>query len=152
MALTEREKRLRILLDGQLKLVAQAARRLEESLQRVPLAELDELADTPEGAERLDALTSRFARLSDLLIQQIFHLADQLDLESEGTLIDRLNRAEKRGWIGSANDWKRIRELRNRINHEYPPERWKQIVREAIDSSRLVLDCVERTNRSYPQV
>ncbi|MBU0568564.1 hypothetical protein KKC52_11060 [bacterium] len=47
--------------------------------------------------ERFEALTGRFARLSDLIIQKTFRLLDILDLEDEGTIRDRINRAEKKG-------------------------------------------------------
>ena len=36
--------------------------------------------------EHFESLTGRFARLSDLLIQKIFRLIDQLDLEDLGTV------------------------------------------------------------------
>ncbi len=73
----------------------------------------------PEHALALEALTARFARLADLLIQKVFRAQDALLLEDEGTLIDRLNRAERRGVIDSAADWRQIRALRNQIAHEY---------------------------------
>jgi len=45
--------------------------------------------------ESFEALTSRFARLSDILIQKIMRYFDVLDLEDQGTVRDRINRAEK---------------------------------------------------------
>jgi hypothetical protein len=144
MAMTEKERRLLALFEDQIALATQAGKRLGESLDRVAEEELDQLAATPEGAERLDALTIRFARLSDLLTQQVFRLADLLELEPEGSLIDRLHRAEKRGWIDSADDWKRIRQLRNSISHEYLPERWKAVVREVLRDAPALLQCVSR--------
>ena len=50
-----------------------------------------------EEQDSFEALTSRFARLSDIIIQKIFRLLDILDLEEEGTIRDRINRAEKKG-------------------------------------------------------
>jgi len=49
-----------------------------------------------DDQESFEALTSRFARLSDIIIQKIFRLLDILDLEEEGTIRDRINRAEKK--------------------------------------------------------
>ena len=72
----------------------------------------------PEELERLESLTSRFARLADLLIQRIFRLMDDIELTGAGSILDRLYRAEKRGWA-SATDLIKIRELRNLIAHEY---------------------------------
>ena len=49
-----------------------------------------------QDLERFESLTGRFARLSDLLIQKMFRLIDSLDLDDQGTVRDRINRAEKK--------------------------------------------------------
>jgi hypothetical protein len=72
----------------------------------------------PEQLERLESLTSRFARLADLLIQRIFRLVDEIELADSGSILDRIFRAEKRGWA-NASELINIRELRNLIAHEY---------------------------------
>ena len=54
---------------------------------------------SPEQLERLESLTSRFARLADLLIQRIFRLIDDVELEGSGTILDRVYRAENRHLI-----------------------------------------------------
>ena len=46
---------------------------------------------TYEELESFEALTSRFARLSDIIIQKILRLFDALDLEEPGTVRDRIN-------------------------------------------------------------
>lgn len=71
-----------------------------------------------EAFDRLENLTSRFARLSDVLLQKNFCLIDQAMLENSGSLIDIINRAEKRG-LCDAQIMRNIRELRNAIAHEY---------------------------------
>ena len=81
---------------------------------------------TPEELERLESRTSRFARLSDLLTQRIFRLIDELELTGGGTLLDRIFRAEKRGWA-AALEMIRIRELRNLIAHEYADDKMPEI-------------------------
>jgi len=82
--------------------------------------------------DKFEALTSRFARLSDILTQKIFRLIEYLEMETPGTVRDRINRAEKWELIDSADDFFMIRELRNSIAHEYIPESVKQIYREAL--------------------
>ena len=69
----------------------------------------------PEELESLEALTSRFARLSDIIIQRIFRHLDIIDLEESGTARDRINRAAKRGIIESAEQFINIRLLRNEV-------------------------------------
>ena len=64
----------------------------------------------------LALLSARFARVSDILVQKIFRLIDILDLEDSGTVLDRINRAEKKDLVGSAREFIEIRELRNRVD------------------------------------
>jgi len=55
-----------------------AARHLEYSLDRcVNLVGQKEMP--PEQLERLESLSSRFARLADLLVQRIFRLIDEIE-------------------------------------------------------------------------
>ena len=80
-----------------------------------------------EDLERLESLASRFARLSDLLTQRIMRLVDELELLGGTTQLDRIRRAEKRGWIDDASTLIRILELRNLIAHEYAADRLAEI-------------------------
>jgi len=75
-----------------------------------------------EQAEILEALTSRFARLTDILVQKLFRAIDVLELTDEGSLIDRFNRMEKRGIVTNAQELIEMRKLRNRIAHDYALE------------------------------
>ncbi len=97
--------------------------------------------------ETLEALTSRFARLSDILFQRLFRTLDQVELIDEGTNIDRLNRMEKRGVIVSAELWKEVRQLRNSIAHEYLIQASDSVVLESIQYGQELLDTVERFTR-----
>lgn len=73
-----------------------------------------------EERDRFESLTSKFARLSDLIIKQSIKTIDMLDLEeAPETVRDAINRAEKKGIISSAAKFIEIRKLRNRISHEY---------------------------------
>ena len=76
--------------------------------------------------ERLESLTSRFARVADLLTQRVFRLFDEIELTGASTVLDRIYRAEKRGWL-DASQMIKIRELRNMIAHEYAAEKMTEI-------------------------
>lgn len=102
-----------------------AAGHLGYSMERC-LNLMDRQELPPEQLERLESLTSRFARLADLLIQRIFRLIDEIELTGSGSLLDRIYRAEKRGWANAAELIK-IRELRNLIAHEYATEKMREI-------------------------
>lgn len=96
-----------------------------------------------EEQERFEALTSRFARLSDIIIQRIFRLLDILDLEDKGTIRDRINRAEKKEIIHSADDFIEIRILRNEIAHEYKSETIYTIFEKVLNYTPKLLESVE---------
>lgn len=81
----------------------------------------------PDELERLEAMASRFARLSDLLIQRVMRLVDDLELMPEGSILDRIQRAEKRGSVQSAAELVRIRELRNLVAYDYAADRMAEI-------------------------
>ena len=111
---------------------------------------------SPEQLERLESLTSRFARLADLLIQRVFRLVDEIELTGGGSILDRIYRAEKRGWA-SAAELINIRELRNLIAHEYATEKMLEIYSAVAAMASILLEAVPKvveyannTIRKYP--
>lgn len=135
------------LLAEHLKLAKAAGRVLEESRERVGRA-LQLAADgsvlSVEQGESCEALTSRFARLCDLLVQRLFRTLDQVELADEGTILDRLARAEKRGIIESSEEWRELRELRNEIAHDYLIESSDRVLTEAHRQSPKLLEATDR--------
>lgn len=97
--------------------------------------------------DKFEALTSRFARISDMLIQKIFRLIDILELERPGSVIDRINRAEKRGLIFSAEIFKEIRYLRNDISHEYIPTAIEKMFERVLKLTPYLIDSVDRVKK-----
>ncbi len=140
MSLSEAERKL---LDRELDLLAQATSVLEYSYRRCKAiganADLNQ-----EEQDQFEAFTSRFARLSDILIQRLFRLVDKLDLEEPGTVRDRINRAEKKALIPSAETFAIIRDVRNAIAHEYLPEAIRAIHGQALKYAPILLDSVGR--------
>lgn len=83
------------------------------------------LSDLPmEKAADIELLTSRFAKLQDYMGAQIFPLLLQKlgEYADSMTFIDKLNKLEKFRVIDSAVEWRKMRELRNHIAHEYPDD------------------------------
>ena len=70
-------------------------------------------------AERLDAFVARFARLQDTVGDKFVPELLQALQEPIGAVIDNLDRAERLGWIVSADGWIEARRLRNQMIHEY---------------------------------
>jgi hypothetical protein len=120
------------------KLAAPLAARLE-FLSRVTIKECNYLLDTdsrlfgdlftiemaqkidsdPVLAERLDAFVSRFGRLQDTVGDKLLPALLLALAETPGPAIDNLDKAEKFGFIESADTWLEMRKLRNQMVHEY---------------------------------
>jgi len=94
--------------------------------------------------QKLDVLTSRFSRLSDIIMQKVLRSIDTINLEDTGTMRDRLNRAEKNELISSSDEFAEIRKLRNDIAHEYIPDEMNAIFKKVIEYSPLLDDSVIR--------
>ena len=74
---------------------------------------------TNEPLVLVEAYTSRFSRLADIFLQSTLKTIDEADLENEGSVRDRINRAEKKGIIQSATIKITIRNLRNKMADEF---------------------------------
>lgn len=70
-------------------------------------------------SERVEAFVARFSRLQDTLGDKLIPALLRALGEPVGAVIDNLDRAERLGWLASADDWLATRQLRNRMIHEY---------------------------------
>lgn len=77
------------------------------------------LEHSDDRSEMLDAFVLRYRRLQDTLGDKLLPQLLRANLEKIGTQLDNLLRAEKLGWIESVQAWIELRELRNRLIHEY---------------------------------
>ena len=141
--MTEIKKKL---LAEQIQALLLAAEILRSSYEKCQIIGIGPGLDN-EQMERFEALTARFARLSDMIIQQILRSIDVLDLEDTGTVRDRINRAEKKGLIGSADDFVQIRMLRNEIAHEYKTQTILEIFERVLMLTPTLLQAVENIKR-----
>lgn len=73
----------------------------------------------PVLAERLDAFVARFGRLQDTVGDKLLPALLSALAETPGPAIDNLDKAEKFGFIESADVWMELRRLRNQMVHEY---------------------------------
>ncbi len=72
-----------------------------------------------ELAERVEAFVARFSRLQDTLGDKLVPALLRALGEPVGAFIDNLDRAERFGWLASADNWLSARKLRNQMIHEY---------------------------------
>jgi hypothetical protein len=77
------------------------------------------IAADPVLAERLDAFVARFGRLQDTVGDKLLPSLLEALFETPGPAIDNLDKAERFGFIESADDWMQMRRLRNQMVHEY---------------------------------
>ncbi len=87
--------------------------------QNSDIAWVYSLEHSDERSEMLDAFALRYGRLQDTLGDKLLPQMLHASLEKIGTQLDNLLRAEKLGWIESVQTWIELRELRNRLIHEY---------------------------------
>ncbi len=113
------------------------------------LTQVSELPRNPDLAERVDAFVARFGRLQDTLAVGLLPRLLEALLEPVGSVLDNLNRAERLGWIRSADEWAALRLLRNRMVHEYVREPQDLVdalqaahrgVADLVDAARVIAD------------
>lgn len=87
---------------------------------------------TPKQLEPYDAMADRYIRAVEAAIR-FFRAYERYQFgEPSDTLRDLLNRMEKLKLVTSVQLWIHMRDQRNRIVHEYMPEKVKQIYKEVV--------------------
>jgi len=97
-----------------------AAHWLKRSYEHSPQPPFTTLSDAEW--DQLEALSGRFARVTDLIVHKLLRALDRYELEETGTLLDSANRATKRGLIANPDVLREFKEIRNEIVHEYAIE------------------------------
>jgi hypothetical protein len=143
---TGRDETLKAVLADRLRELACPCGALELSHRRVVSPDtVDALSRSDAGMIEIEALTARFAGVVDLLVQPTLQTIDEIEGHEPGLPLDRIQRAEKRGWVAAAADLAAARGLRNRIAHECDAEGWRQIARAVYALVPSLLLSVERT-------
>ena len=106
------------------RVVQREAEHLRATDARVFAAAMDEaraaaLSRDIDDAERVEAFVARFSRLQDTLGDKLLPSLLAALGEPVGAAIDNLDRAERLGFLPSAERWLAARRLRNRMVHEY---------------------------------
>jgi uncharacterized protein YutE (UPF0331/DUF86 family) len=86
---------------------------------------------------KFETLCSRYSRGIDFLIRKIFRTIDEYEFENQGTLIDVVNNAHKRGLFEDVEELRIMKDIRNTIVHEY-------IEDELVDTFDEVLEYTEK--------
>jgi hypothetical protein len=113
----ERLKFLFRVVEKEIKLVNVVAEKLFVTPFTEEVArQLDESVDI---AINLEAFTSRFCRLQDMIGDKLLPSLLKYFSEHPAPFLINLNKAEQLGWLNSVEEWVVLRELRNQMIHEY---------------------------------
>lgn len=138
---------VKILLQQAAKKSVDAIDLLEASLQSVK--PFDTNRDyTAAEREPYDALCDRYVRAVEIGLKYFRTYEKYQYAENSDTLRDLLNRMEKAGLITTTSLWIDMRDIRNRIVHDYLPTALKNIYdlicgrfgRELVDLKRKIID------------
>ena len=102
-----------------------------------------------EQQESFEALTSRFARTSDILTQKVFKTLFILLQENTKTIIDVANFLEKLEIVENADDLLNIREIRNQIAHEYVESNIKALFHDVLRYAPLLEKIIDNVINYY---
>jgi uncharacterized protein YutE (UPF0331/DUF86 family) len=100
-----------------------------------------------EEFDKLENLTSRYARTADMLVNKVLRSLDTVESEDIGTIIDIMNRAEKRGIVFSAEILHTIKDLRNNIAHEYKISEITRFFSEVKKYTPLLLEIIKNVSK-----
>ena len=98
-----------------------------------------------EMEESFDALTSKFARISDIYTQKVIKTLLFVLREDAATFLDRMNLCGKLEIIPSAEAMILIRDFRNMIAHEYVTENLMEIYQNTFSLSGNLLKSIRQT-------
>ena len=106
------------ILEQNLRELAEARVHLDYSFDQVEHLRADQ-SPTESQLDSMEAFTSRFSRSVDLVTNKVLRSLDRVEMQHSGTLLDVVNRAEKRGFVESADQLREMKDVRNIIAHDY---------------------------------
>jgi uncharacterized protein YutE (UPF0331/DUF86 family) len=102
---------------------------------------------TEDEFDAFENLASRYARMLDVILNKVFRSIDAIELEDGGSLLDVVNRAEKRGIVASAERIRDLKDLRNDIVHEYETDDLRSLFRQTLDATPELFTLAEAIER-----
>lgn len=95
--------------------------------------------------EVFEALCSRYARLLDIYVNKLLRTIDIIELFEEGTRLDSVIRAEKRGFVDEYKLLIKMKDVRNHIVHDYSLEELSELFGIVVNYSNELLYIIEKT-------
>jgi len=129
-----------------IEMLTKSAERLKYSYSKVQQIDLDKEDFTEEELETIESLCSRFARISDILLQKAFRFLDIYEFDGyDFPVPKRITLAERRKLIPSTETFKYIRELRNEVAHNYATDYYIDLFKEIFKYTPTLFEIVENT-------
>lgn len=94
---------------------------------------------------KFEILCSRYSRGIDFLIRKIFRTIDEFEFENQGTLIDVVNNAHKRGLFKDIEELRIMKDVRNTIVHEYIEDALVDVFDEVLMYTDKLITIIENT-------
>ncbi len=100
---------------------------------------------TKDEFGKFETLCSRYSRTIDFLVRKMFRTIDEYEFENQGTLIDVVNHAYKRGLIEDMDQFRLMKDVRNTIAHEYIDDELYNVFGEVLSYVVVLISIVNRT-------
>ena len=94
---------------------------------------------------KFEILCSRYSRGIDFLIRKIFRTIDEYEFENQGTLVDVVNNAHKRGLFENVDELRIMKDVRNTIVHEYIEDALADVFDEVLLYAGKLITIIENT-------
>lgn len=100
---------------------------------------------TIEEFGKFEILCSRYSRGIDFLIRKIFRTIDEFEFENQGTLVDVVNNAHKRGLFEDIEELRIMKDVRNTIVHEYIEDDLAEVFDEVLIYAQKLIGIIQNT-------
>jgi hypothetical protein len=94
---------------------------------------------------KFETLCSRYSRGIDFHIRKIFRTLDEYEFENQGTLIDVVNNAHKRGLFEDVDELRIMKDIRNTIVHEYIEDNLVEVFDEVLEYTAKLINIINTT-------
>ena len=98
-----------------------------------------------EEFTKFETLCSRYSRGIDFLIRKMFRTLDEYEFENQGTLIDVVNNAHKRGLFEDIDELRIMKDIRNTIVHEYIEDDLVEVFDEVLEYTAKLIHIINTT-------
>lgn len=94
---------------------------------------------------KFETLCSRYSRGIDFLIRKIFRTLDEYEFENQGTLVDVVNNAHKRGLFEDVEELRIMKDVRNTVVHEYIEDDLVEVFDEVLQYTETLILIIKNT-------